>query len=148
VLRRDGLALHLLPNPVWRLLSLVTYYPAQALDAVRWLGRKRTAFPTVSGLASGRPRPRALSQAVNRIIPRAHGSRGTALGELRRFSKLSWDAYFDRTGWDVVEYADNGLLASGDYLLGRALPMRGRAILGQAIGGIAHVYLVKPRPLA
>ena len=64
------------------------------------------------------------------------------------FSRSSWDAYFERTGWDVIEYADNGLLASGDYLLGRALPMRARAILGKAVGGIAHVYLVKPRPLA
>jgi SAM-dependent methyltransferase len=148
VLRRDGLALHLLPNPVWRLLSLLTYYPAQAIDAVRWLARKRTRPPAQTGVETRKIRSGLLGKAINRIIPAAHGARGTALGELHRFSKSSWDDYFDRNGWDVIEYAENGLLASGDYLLGRALPMRVRAVLGKALGGIAHVYLVKPRPLA
>ena len=147
VLRRDGLALHLLPNPVWRSLSLLTHYPAQAIDAVRWARRKPGSADGNSAQTEGARRS-YLGKAMRRLLPHAHGARGTAVGELRRFSRSSWDAYFDRTGWDVVEYADNGLLASGDYLLGRALPMRARAVLGKAIGGIAHVYLVKPRPVA
>lgn len=148
VLRPDGVALHLLPNSVWRALSLLTYYPAQAVDAARWL-RRRSANSSSIAAQQGKSKNKSLfGKAVKRLIPRAHGSQGTALSELSRFSKSRWDSYFDRSGWDVVEYGDNGLLASGDYFFGRALPMPVRARLGKALGGIAHVYVVKPRPTA
>ena len=146
VLRRDGLALHLLPNRAWRALSLLTYYPAQVIDAARWLRRRSAGSSSnQTGQSNGQSKS-LIGKAVARLIPHSHGSDGTALSELNRFSKSSWDAYFDRSGWDLIEYGDYGLLASGDYLLGRTLPMSVRARLGKALGGIAHVYLVKPRP--
>ena len=91
VLRRDGLALHLLPNPVWRSLSLLTHYPAQAIDAVRWARRKPGSADGNSAQTEGTRRS-YLGKAMRRLLPHAHGARGTAVGELRRFSRSSWDA--------------------------------------------------------
>jgi SAM-dependent methyltransferase len=144
VLRKDGIALHLLPNPQWRVLSLIAYYPAQAVDFLRWLRKdKPNSLAAGSGTAS---RSQSIARkAFGRLIPHAHGAVGTALGELSRFSKGSWDRYFQHMGWDVLYYGNNGLAASGEYLLGSALSIQSRRMVGRLIGGIAHVYVVRPK---
>ena len=144
VLRPGGIALHLLPNTQWRLLSLISYYPGQAVDFVRWL-RKSKADPTEQHGPSPDRSPSMLAKAMRRLLPPTHGSVGTPLSEISRFSKRSWDGYFDRMGWDVLHYGNNGLAASGDYLFGRAMKLAARRRIGRIMGGIAHVYVVRPR---
>lgn len=151
VLRPGGVALHLLPNTTWRALSLATYYPAQAIDAIRWIRRRRrhVEAPSESSPQDCGDVPAVstslVRKAVKRLLPRPHGAEGNAVTELARFTKASWDQYFERFGWDVLFYGNNGILASGDYLFGEALPLRFRRQLGSAIGGIAHVYVVTPK---
>ena len=144
VLRPGGVALHLLPNRLWRALSLATYYPAQVIDGARWLVNGRQASGASSASPSPPPAPkRLLKKAVGRLMPHAHGARGSAISELQLFSKSSWDRYFHGSGWDVLYYGDNGILASGDYILGRWLPLWVRRQIGRFLGGIAHVYVVR-----
>lgn len=147
ILRPGGIALHLVPNSVWRILSLLTYYPGQAVDSARWL-RRRSSPPNSENSQSGPVSSKGggfASKALHRLLPHAHGAVGTPLTELSRFSKSAWDEYFTRTGWEIVEYGNNGVLASGDYLLGSFLPMALRRQLGRLTGGIAHVYVVRPK---
>ncbi len=147
VLRPGGIGLHLLPNPQWRILSLLTYYPGQALDLLRYLG-KRSANPDstpVTTLSNDQPPPSLLAKALRRLLPPTHGAVGSPLSEISRYSRANWDRYFDQRGWKVIAYSNNGLLASGDYLLGPALDTDARRKAGQLIGGIAHVYLLRPQ---
>jgi SAM-dependent methyltransferase len=144
VLRPGGIALHLVPNRQWRLLSLLTYYPGQVADFLRWLRRERQA----ASPAHDSPAPSSrglLAKALHRLIPPTHGAEGTPLSELARFSKRRWDDFFQSAGWDVLHYGNNGLAASGDYLLGTWLGITMRRRVGRAIGGIAHVYVTRPR---
>jgi SAM-dependent methyltransferase len=143
VLRPDGIALHLLPNPQWRALSLLSYYPGQAKDLLRWLGRKG-ATSKRQGNAGGMPTPGPWAKARARLLPPTHGAVGTPLSEIGRFSKASWDRYFTRMGWEIVHYGNNGLAATGDYLLGGLFGTEARKRLGRLIGGIAHVYVLRP----
>ena len=144
VLRPDGIALHLVPNPQWRLLSLLTYYPGQAVDLLRWLRRSETPAPGNSPGDTPQTKRSLLAKAARRLLPPTHGAEGTPLTEIARFSKRYWDHFFGRAGWEVLHYGNNGLAASGDYLLGRALGMNARRKIGRAMGGIAHVYVVRP----
>jgi SAM-dependent methyltransferase len=144
VLRPGGIALHLLPNPQWRLISLLSYYPGQLIDCGRWLRKSRE--PSSGTRSVGTSRSESLiAKAFRRLVPPTHGAVVTPLSEIARFSKGSWDDYFDRMGWDVVHYGNNGLAASGDYLLGRAMGLGARRRLGKLMGGIAHVFVVRPR---
>jgi SAM-dependent methyltransferase len=147
VLRPGGIALHVVPNSGWRLLSLATYYPGQAIDAVRWLRRK--PLPHARGnresADAGNLQRSLLHKAVRRLLPPTHGSVGSPITELTRFSKRAWDNYFRQTGWEVLHYCNNGLLASGDYLFGTLLAMSQRRRLGRIAGGIAHVYVLRPK---
>jgi hypothetical protein len=85
-----------------------------------------------------------LPKAIKRLVPPTHGAVGSPIGEIRRYSKGQWDRYFAAQGWHVIKYADNGLLASGDYLFGTLLPISARRVLGRIMGGIAHVYVLRP----
>ena len=146
VLHPGGIMLHLLPNPQWRLLSLVTYYPGQAVDFLRYLRKRTRMGPSqqASGPATGPNRDPLWKKAARRLLPPTHGAVGSAVGEIRRYSRARWDRYFRQQGWEIVEYSNNGLIASGDYLLGSALGIDARRRLGGMIGGIAHVYLLRP----
>jgi hypothetical protein len=86
-----------------------------------------------------------LGKALRRLVPPTHGAEGTPLSELRRFSRRRWDAFFTGAGWDVLYYGNNGLAASGDYLLGTLLGVKLRRRIGRTIGGIAHVYVTRPK---
>src|SRR4051794_8612369 len=122
VLRPGGVALHLVPNRAWRILSLATYFPGQAIDVLRWLVRRS---PTATGgtpAATG-PKRSLFAKVIGRLLPPTHGSVGTPITEIVRFSKRAWDGYFQQTGWRILYYGNNGLLASGDYLLGSLLPI-------------------------
>ncbi len=146
VLRAGGIALHLLPNPQWRLLSLLTYYPGQAVDLMHFLRRRPRSKKQTSTDAPGNPQPQKsmLAKIGQRLTPPTHGAVGSPLSEIGRYSRGQWDGFFTKRGWEIVEYGNNGLLASGDYLLGTALPIQARRWLGRMTGGIAHVYLLRP----
>jgi ubiquinone/menaquinone biosynthesis C-methylase UbiE len=150
VLRPDGAALHLLPNSQWRILSLATYYPGQAVDLLRYFKKRLMPLPEKSndGDHSVGPRPRGrslLRKVLERLQPTSHGAVGNAVSEIGRYSRHSWDRYFRQNGWEIVEYGNNGLVASGDYLLGSALDVPARRRIGKLVGGIAHVYLLRPQ---
>ncbi len=144
ILRPGGIALHLLPNPQWRILSLVTYYPGQAVDFFRYF-RKRLGSVSANQAAADKTAHGATGgsslwkKAAKRLLPHAHGAVGSAIGEIRRYSRNNWDRYFLQRGWEIVHYSNNGLIASGDYLLGSALGIDARRRLGRTMGGIAHV---------
>jgi SAM-dependent methyltransferase len=145
VLRPGGIALHLVPNPQWRLLSLLTYYPGQAVDFLRWRRRKSALSEGLAGPSSAPTSRGLVAKALRRLVPPTHGAEGNALSEIARFSKARWDRFFERAGWDVLHYGNNGLAASGDYLLGNGMSIGTRRQIGKAMGGIAHVYVVRPR---
>jgi SAM-dependent methyltransferase len=150
VLKPGGFAVHLLPNPQWRFISLLSYYPGQAVDICRVVRRKFQQAGTgrddgqENPVAASPVQPRLLGSKIRaRLLPPTHGAVGSPLSELSRYSKGQWDRFFTRTGWVIVHYGNNGMLASGDYLFGRALSPALRRALGEAIGGIAHIYVLR-----
>lgn len=145
VLRPGGIALHLLPNPQWRVLSLITYYPGQAIDLLRYVARRGKPASGATEMATDTGQQRSkIQKAVKRLAPPTHGAVGSPVGEIRRYSKSSWDRYFTARHWEIIDYGNNGLTASGDYLLGTALPIETRRRIGRMMGGIAHIYLLRP----
>ena len=146
VLRPGGIALHLLPNPQWRILSLLTYYPGQMTDLLRYLRRQSEAFRSTSTVPPSldRPAQSLIGKMFKRLAPPTHGAVGSPLGEIRRYSRSRWDRFFRDCGWEIIDHFNNGLLASGDYLLGSAFGIDARRKAGRMIGGIAHVYVLRP----
>ena len=153
VLKPTGTAIHFVPTSIWRTLSLLAHYPALARDtAGRAFGRTQVNPPRAGVEESSSPvvavssRETTLQKIVRRSVPRLHGSEGTPLGELRRFSKPQWDRFFARHGWHTIGYERSAMILSGETLLGDRLPLGSRRSIAAQIGGSAHLYILKRDP--
>jgi 2-polyprenyl-3-methyl-5-hydroxy-6-metoxy-1,4-benzoquinol methylase len=147
VLAKGGVAIHLIPNPTWRIISLISYYPAQLIDVARFISRKFSSISNTQNEFSVTENKTNRStsfwkRARLRLIPPTHGSVGTPISEIRRYSKRSWDDFFIQSGWEIIAYSNNGIWATGDYLLGNLLSIGMRRRIGGIVSGIAHVYVL------
>ena len=83
VLRLDGIALHLVPNSPWRLLSLVTYYPGQGNRRAQMADAELVAFSRHQlrkwELVGVQKQPH--SKSSSETLPPTHGSVGTPHGD-------------------------------------------------------------------
>ena len=154
VLRPGGFALHMVPTSAWRFWSLLSHYPALARDVVSYPFRQRppAAAPALEapegsvGGAYGRGAESALAKLSRRLLPRRHGSRGTAIGELTIFSEASWMRHFTHHGWRLEESRRGGMWLTGDMLLGAALPIAFRTKASRVLGSSALMLVMRPAP--
>lgn len=125
VLAGDGILIHVLPTPFWKLCHVLFHTPNLAIQVVErltgrggfgWLWRKLTG--RVASL-SDRPRdsnpktiraPRRLWARV--LLPEPHGISRTNRAEFAAFSRVRWEGEFRRAGFEVVDVR-KGPVASG-----------------------------------
>lgn len=119
VLSPGGVAVHIVPSAVWRILTSVMHYPALPLLL---LNRNRVAG---SGVRTQR---RGIGWFVSRVLASGrHGEKGNALTEVWSFSRWGWQRALP--GWDISRHPV-GLLYSGYGVFGPRLSLTTRAALG------------------
>jgi SAM-dependent methyltransferase len=134
VVRIGGIALHIVPSGAWRAWTNVTYYPAKMIGYVqRWRN------------CADKP---AISQAdrlpvIGAMLPRRHGETGNALTEVVHFSKPRWRAALVRPGWKLEGTFPNGLLYTGNTLLGTRLSISVRERLSRVLGSSCHFFVLR-----
>lgn len=139
VLRPDGVAIHILPTPAWRLWTTLTYYPWLLKRALQQLtGRRRRT--------SGQPAPGRKPTLSEILWPAPHGERGNTITEAWYFSRRWWHSAFERAGFEIVESAPVALAYTGSMLLGDRLSIAARRRWAMALGSACRIYVVRPRP--
>ena len=143
VLRKDGVAIHLMPTATWRAVTLLTHYPWLLLMLARvFMHRSASPGPTSNHSSGARGRtPVKLLRSV--IMAGRHGERGSALSELWLFSAKWWRAQFEREGWVVVDELPGRLFYSGYFVTYPWLGLRSRQWLARFLGSSCRAYLVK-----
>jgi SAM-dependent methyltransferase len=121
VLKDDGVAVHVVPNPFWKLSSFLLHFPNLAALAVeRATSRRQTAPPRGHDLRSAEgagsapsalPRPGRWSW----LWPEIHGVSGGHVAELRDFRESTWRKRFALAGFRVLAVR-RGPVASGHGL--------------------------------
>lgn len=145
VLRRGGVAAHIMPSASWRFWSIVTHYvdlPARALQRLGGPAPARClpgSAPAVSPAGNWRQR------LVNGALERRHGERGTTLSELYLFSRKAWGDLFRRCGFRVELVQPLGLFYTGYSAAGGRLDNAKRQALARLLGSATTLYLVRPR---
>lgn len=147
VLTPDGIAIHVLPSPVWRVLTQFTHYPwllktLLSTLVARLTGSRPPVAPT--------PQPRQPRIATRSIWHRAiyanrHGEHGNALTEASHFRRARWTRVFSDNDFEVIVSMPSGLLYSGYALLGERLGIQTRERMAALFGSACHVFVLRPR---
>jgi len=138
VLKEDGVAIHIMPSPTWRLLTSLLHYLAlikMALSMVRKTGRA-----PIRDRSGGRSRSELLRFAI--YAPR-HGKTGNSLTELYYFSRTHWTNVFAASRLRLVRSAGTGLVYWGRDIFRFGFPVHARTALANVIGSSSNIYVLR-----
>lgn len=157
VLKRDGVAIHILPSGSWRFWTTL-FHPF--LEPVRILGerrRKRLSTSQVQAKNNESSTPNDPTSPSNRhsifrvlrlflvaLTPRRHGERGNLWTELYWFSKLQWKSFFDTSGWTVDGYHTSGIFYEGSLVIASLLSTKLSIALSSVLGSSTHIFVLRP----
>jgi SAM-dependent methyltransferase len=141
VLRRDGLAVHVVPSAAWRFWTMVAHYG--------YLGRASLGHGTMPGAvvvpsAAAVARRRGLGYLLRRVMfPGPHGVSRSAMAELLAFSRWRWRQAFEAAGFAISDRTTTGLFYTG-YTLCPGLTLSVRRRLARWLGSACHVFVTRP----
>jgi hypothetical protein len=107
VLRDDGIAIHVIPSPFWKLCHIIGFYPNAVLARAERLGKRMARrAPTVLPEDAWDNNPKsdvAPRPYLARLLwPAAHGASGSNLAEFRLFGQAHWREMFCAAGFRVA----------------------------------------------
>jgi SAM-dependent methyltransferase len=149
VLKRDGVAIHILPSTAWRGASNIAHYAWVACGAFRHFWKRSApsqseAPADVEGDASNKK-----ARFIRTLIaPARHGEFGNTITEMYYFSSFRWKRLFRDTGWRVEECSPNRLFYTGYSVLDAKMSIRARHFLSYIFGSACHIFVLKKEPSA
>lgn len=110
ILRDDGISIHLMPNRLWKVATVLLYMPNRLITTVEKLFAR--AVPSAAGSRRARQRPYGgnnLKLARRRqfflakpFLPRPHGVSSNTVAEFLAFGKTRWRHEFEAAGFHVL----------------------------------------------
>lgn len=148
VMKANGIAVHILPTPSWRLWTSLMHYPYHLVRLFGSLfipGRISKAVEQTAKdgtKSSGTQNARSL---LNRILVSGpHGEYPSAASELWYFSKMRWLRIFNDNGFELLTHYPVRLFYTG-YSSLPWLPMRLRTLLSFILGSSGRVFVMRTR---
>jgi SAM-dependent methyltransferase len=142
VMKRDAVAIHIVPSATWRIWTSLTHYPfvAKTLiarDSADSLVNVRSAQDAVRrhGVARG-----IVKAIMHPLAP--HGSHRSAAAEVDAFSRRRWAAVLSQNGFAVVDAQPSHIFYTGYGLLTR-MPLARRRRMADLLGSSSHAFVVR-----
>jgi SAM-dependent methyltransferase len=104
VLRPDGVMVHLMPSPTWKLLQLALYYPHLVVSGLEYIGAERQlpAAPSAPTTDAWRgPQQSWWLELKRGVWPQVHGEYDGHIRELLGFRARAWSQAFTEAGFEV-----------------------------------------------
>jgi SAM-dependent methyltransferase len=120
VLKKGGIALHMMPSGYWSFWTILTHYPVTFQNA-----RKAKRWPSWSELRQHR-----------------HGARGSLLSEMRYFSRAWWKRFFVTHGWSIIRTRSNRVFYSGNHWFAAKISWEMRTKLRYLLGSSYNMFLL------
>lgn len=144
VLVPDGLAIHILPTPVWRFWTSMSHYLHVAQKGISIL-RRRTTPGTAAGSDATRTRKTATYYLRKVTSAGPHGVSSSAARELIDFSRRRWARELERAGYELAGTFPAGLFYTGFGVFPMlSIDMRQR--LAKFLGSACRVFIARPAP--
>lgn len=146
VMKSDGLAIHILPTPAWRVWTSLSHYIHIARRLVGPLsGQHHSQKSALVG--SGDPaRARGTWSVIKRVLRDGpHGEYPSAISGLWYFSRLRWLKLFQESGFDLVEDWPGGIFYTG-YGVFPSISIERRRELARILGSATRVFILRKAP--
>lgn len=143
VLKSDGISIHILPTPNWRILSFIGHYLFVLKKIKGRLTRTipESAFGCDNVMAPRSAWSKTLKWSVfGSLSP--HGEYPSIFSELYYFSSWRWASVFKAAGFEILSVAGNKLLYSGYFTLPR-LDMIWRRRLALLFGSACNIFVLR-----
>lgn len=139
-LTEDGIMIHVLPSPTWRILTTLFWPLGGLAHVLRRLSSK--ADKTIGGSSETGSKVR-WRWLLSRAIPRAHGERGGPITEAYYFSRKFWSEVFAASGFKVIDVTQSHIVYWGNDFIRHGLGLQTRKSLSHIIGSSSNIYIVK-----
>lgn len=138
-LSKDGIMVHVLPSPTWRILTTL-FWPLGGLAHIS----RRLFFKSDEkiGHSSTGSKVRWI-WLLSRALPKAHGERGGAITETYYFSKRFWSKVLNTNRFMVIDVMQSHIVYWGNDFIRQGLSIRFRKLLSQIIGSSSNIYIAK-----
>lgn len=141
VLRVEGVALHIVPSPFWRVWTSLAHYIAILRHCVH--GGSMSHERRDDGALQQAIQKRGLWGVVGRtLFASPHGVYPNAFLELYYFGRARWSRVLQNRGLELVESRSSGLFYTG-YGLMPGLSMQTRRRLAQILGSACNIFLLR-----
>jgi SAM-dependent methyltransferase len=144
VLRDDGVGVHVVPTPAWRIWATLASYSKIPEWTFRGASRRlRSRRDVRSGQTDVTPASGSvLSRVRGMILPGPHGTARTAFSEVYTFRAKCWRDRFARAGLFVRSYYKTGLFYTGVGRFARYMTPPRRRAAARWLGSSSHVFVV------
>ena len=110
ILKDEGVAVHILPNSMWRFLATLLHFPNKLANVFNRIGGDRSgAEINENNIKSNRVR---TSRIKRFFIPQPHGVSNNIFLEQFAFSRNRWEKEFSKSGFEIVDVL-KGPISSG-----------------------------------
>ncbi|MDH5831320.1 methyltransferase domain-containing protein [Luteimonas sp. M1R5S18] len=143
VLRKDGIAVHLVPTHAWCIWTTVARAPWMLKRSWQLIsgGRPRRCHSGVESRAHAERR-----DSMSLVIPGRRDERGTLMAEAWYFSPVWWQRTFRHSAWTPAHNEQCELFHTGTMLLLTRLESAARRGLARFLGRSTHGYVLRPLP--
>ena len=153
VLRKHGIAIHVLPTPTWRIWTSLTHYPFLCKLIARRIGllvskdgtRRSQSATRSKSVAQIAQQKGALYVVRRALYAGSHGVYPSAFSELYYFSEQRWRQVFIESGFEVTSVNPAGIFYTGYQTLPH-LPMTYRRILARVLNSACKIYVMRRGP--
>lgn len=143
VMKPNGLEIHILPTPAWRIWTSFSHYIhiARRLGGVV-SGRRKMATSGQAGILSTVPSRGWWGLIKRLLMDGPHGEYPSAISELWYFSRRRWLNLFNENGFALVENRPSGVFYSGYGVL-PSITINSRRALSRVIGYATRVFVLR-----
>lgn len=140
VLKVGGVAIHILPTPVWRFWTSLAHYVHLVM---RVLGFRRPVGGGHAPSLQEKMRRSGLWATAKRILLAGpHGEYPSAISEFWYFSKIRWLEVFRRSDFKIIFSSPSQIFYTG-YLIAPVLSIGVRQKLAKILGSSTYIYVLR-----
>lgn len=141
VMKDDGVAIHILPTPAWRMWTSLSHY----IHILMRVTGIRRAVATQSSITpvGGRQKKIGIWNGAKRVLwAGSHGEYPSALSEFWYFSRRRWTHVFRHNGFEIVATAPSNFFYTG-YSVFPWMPMAVRRLLASMFGSATRIFICR-----